>query len=82
MPLCAAVLLINDHLQIKRIPLITHHSSLIKKPAFMKFVILMFVFLCLHTTCPVSAGKKASAAPKKEVRAPFNLAPSILIINY
>jgi hypothetical protein len=38
--------------------------------------------MCLHNTCPVQAGKKASApVPKKEVKKPFMLAPSLLIFR-
>jgi hypothetical protein len=46
----------------------------------MKFLLIMFVFLCIHTTSPVKGERKAAA--KKEAKASFRLAPSILIVNY
>ena len=46
----------------------------------MKFLLIMFVFLCIHSTTPVKEAKKAAA--KKEAKASFKLAPSILIVNY
>ncbi|WP_162944739.1 hypothetical protein [Flavisolibacter nicotianae] len=48
----------------------------------MKLLLLMFVFLCLHTTTPVKGTKKAGPALRKEAKASFHLAPSILIVNF
>jgi hypothetical protein len=52
----------------------------------MKFLLIMFVFLCLHAPKPSSGGKangkKGQVVAKKTSKSSFNLAPSILIINY
>ncbi len=47
----------------------------------MKLLIILFACFCLNAPEPVKAGKK-KAAPKKEAKSSFHLAPSILIVKY
>lgn len=48
----------------------------------MKLLLIMLAFVCLHSPQPGKDSKKKAATPKKETKRSFNLAPSILIINY
>ena len=48
----------------------------------MKLLLMLFFFVCIQTKTPLKEEPKKPVKPKKEAKAKFRLAPSILIVNF